>query len=274
MSDYYIRTPDNEASRGPFDVAKLQTLAEAGQVTENTLFYDESREEWIPIALNEDLKKQVFPPKERLSLKVGNVDRERHTDDERENNPNQRGLDVEDMLAAAEGETKDTKHLKKRARSFNKAASVACSGLALIFVLCAFTLIFPHYSIVSDLLREESYSQLLNYPFLIFGFFDLLLAIFLVLAMTETFPVLRGRAMINLGFMGYVGWVIQDPILIAAGTIGGLGIFAATIAKTYPSMLVSLACGIAGNGYLAYLALSGRFSGFFDAAQIPFFTGS
>jgi hypothetical protein len=46
MADYYIRTPEREESRGPFDASQLLTLAEAGQITENTLHYDESKEEW------------------------------------------------------------------------------------------------------------------------------------------------------------------------------------------------------------------------------------
>ena len=53
MLEYYIRTPEQDESRGPFDASKLRTLAEAGQVTENTLYYDEDKEEWIPMASNE-----------------------------------------------------------------------------------------------------------------------------------------------------------------------------------------------------------------------------
>ena len=45
MSEYYIRTPEQDESRGPFTVSKLNTLAEAGQVKENTLYYDEDKEE-------------------------------------------------------------------------------------------------------------------------------------------------------------------------------------------------------------------------------------
>ena len=70
MSDYYIRTPEQNESRGPFDISKLLTLAEAGQINPNTLYYDEEKEEWIPIALNDALRAQVFPEREKLSLKI------------------------------------------------------------------------------------------------------------------------------------------------------------------------------------------------------------
>ena len=77
MADYYIRTPDYENSRGPFDAAQLLSLAEAGQITENTLHYDENKEEWVPIALNEKLNALVFPEREPLSLR--SVEKKRGT---------------------------------------------------------------------------------------------------------------------------------------------------------------------------------------------------
>ena len=61
MSHYYIRIPEQDESRGPFDIPKLETLAEAGQINPNTLYYDVEREEWIPIALNDALRSKVFP---------------------------------------------------------------------------------------------------------------------------------------------------------------------------------------------------------------------
>ena len=114
MADYYIRTPDREESRGPFDSSQLLTLAEAGQITENTLYYDETKEEWIPIALNERLQKDVFPQREKLSLKVHQTSEEQ-ADPETESAPvEQEGLNVEAMLAAAEADTEETRHLKKK----------------------------------------------------------------------------------------------------------------------------------------------------------------
>ena len=50
MADYYIRTPDREESRGPFEASQLLTLAEAGQITENTLHYDETKKSGPPLA--------------------------------------------------------------------------------------------------------------------------------------------------------------------------------------------------------------------------------
>lgn len=274
MSDYYIRTPDNEASRGPFDISKLQTLAEAGQITENTLFYDETKEEWIPIALNEALKASVFPERKRLSLKAAEEASDvSHVDDEADPENSNR-LDVESMLAAAEGQTEETKHLKQKAQSFDKAVSLASSGIGLLFILSAACLIFPHYAIVKEFITEETYSMVLNYPFFVLGIFDLLMALFLFLAITEIYPLLRTRAMLTTGFGIYVGWSIGDPILMGTTALAGIGIFAATLAQTYSSMVVAIILGLAGNGYLAYLSLTGRFNGFFDITNLNLIQGS
>ena len=63
--------PDREESRGPFDAPQLLTLAEAGQITENTLHYDESKRgvdsHWSQY---QQLKAESFPRKrKKLSLK-------------------------------------------------------------------------------------------------------------------------------------------------------------------------------------------------------------
>lgn len=264
MPDYYIRTPDHEESRGPFDPPKLLTLAEAGQISENTLYYDETKEEWIPIALNEELKAQVFPQGEKLTLRVGKAVEAETTQDGAPAPEEQSGLNVEDMLAAAEGDTEETRHLKKKQKSFEKAAALASSGIGLMMLFSAVFLLMPHFTIVNAAIQEGAFSTIINYPFIVVGLFDFLMAVFLFLAVTEVYPVLRGRSMLTLGFGVYVGWSLGDPALIAASAAAGVGILLATIARSYPTMLIAMALGIGGNGYLAYLALIGRFTGFFD----------
>jgi hypothetical protein len=106
----------------------------------------------------------------------------------------------------------------------------------------------------------------LNYPFIIVGLFDFLMAICLFLAVTEVYPILRGRAMITLGFGLYIGWALGDPLIMVASTAAGIGILYATIAQSYSSMITATVLGIAGNGALAYLAFTDRFAGFFDSA--------
>ena len=263
MADYYIRTPDREESRGPFDASQLLTLAEAGQITENTLHYDETKEEWIPIALNEQLKADVFPERDKLSLKI-NQSKKASFDDAPEE---EGGLNVTDMLAAAERDSEETRHLKKKEESFQKAAALSTSSLGLMMMLSAVTLLAPHFSAINEAISGESVSAIFNYPFILLGLFDFIMAAFLFLAVTEIYPLLRGRAMLTLGFGIYIGWALGDPMILIAAAAAGFGIFYATIAQSYSTMIVAIALGISGNAALVYLSIIGHFAGFFDSVS-------
>ena len=268
--EYYIRSPEHEESRGPFTTAKLQTLAEAGQVSENTLIYDDSREEWVPLGKLEALRASVFPERQKLSLKP------RKSADTTEGSATGQGAsgddeagghDISEMLAAAEGDTDETRHLKKRERSFQKAVALAASGIGLMMVFSAVFLLMPHFGILNTLMEEERSLAIVNHPFVLVGLFDLFMAVFLFLAVTEVYPLLRARGMLTVGFGVYLGWALGDTVLMVSAAAAGLGIFAATLARSYPVMLLALCLGIGGNGWLAYLSLTGRFTGFFEGIE-------
>lgn len=265
MPDFYIRTPDNAESRGPFDEAKLLTLAEAGQIDANTLYFDEDKEEWVPIALNEPLKEKVFPKVKKLALKIGSPSEEttsKPIDDEAG------GLNVEEMLAAAEGDTRETKHKKALEKSKDKAASIATAGIGLVMLGTALTFLVPHLGVLNDTIGAETYASIVNYPFLMVGLFDFVMAIFLFLAVTEVYPAIRFRAAVGLGFGIYIGWALGDPILLGAWALGSVGMFVSTLSARYSTMLLALTIGIGGNAYLAYLALNGDLTGFFETTTL------
>ena len=271
MADYYIRTPDREESRGPFDSSQLLTLAEADQITENTLYYDETKEEWTPIALNETLISEIFPKRKKLTLKVApppekkvfaEIDSALEEEEEEE-----KGLNVEAMLAAAEADTEETRYLKQQDQSFEKAAELSSQGIGLMMLLSAVFFLMPHFSEVTKAFSNGSYSSLINYPFILVGLVDFVMAACLFLAVTEIYPLLRGRGMLTFGFGLYLGWSIGDPLIMAAAAAGGFGIFYATLAQNYPMMLLTILLGVGGNGTLAYLAFVGRFSEFFSGVH-------
>ena len=264
MADYYIRTPDREESRGPFDASQLLTLAEAGQITENTLHYDETKEEWIPIALNKQLKADVFPEREKLSLKIS--ESKNKTPEEEDISEEKEGLNVNDMLAAAERDTKETRHLKKKEQSFHKAAALSTNSIGIMLLLSAITLLTPHFTIINTAISEGNVGTIFNYPFIILGLFDFLMAVFLFLAVTEVYPILRGRGMLTLGFGAYVGWALGEPMIMIPSAAAGFGIFYATISQNFSTMIMASILGIGGNALLAYLAITGYFAGFFDSA--------
>ncbi len=296
MSDeYYIRTPDAEEARGPFTVDQLQSLAEAKKIDRETLCYNEETELWTELGHYEGLSDKVFPEKKKLSLKVKNDSpddkpKRRKKDDtkplgsgdalseeeqeaaaaameETEEEPEGDGEEdlpehsVEEMLAAAEGETEGTEHLKRREERQGAAAAMSLPGLGIIMLLSAVSMIFPYYPAIQTALEEEVYTQLLS-PLLIFGGLDLIVGIFLLLGVSEIYPIVRFRVAIGLGFWTYVFWAGGDPQLMYLAIAGHISVFICTMTLNIFFMMAGLALGILTFGSLAFLSVSGALSAF------------
>src|SRR5262245_3459894 len=101
--EIYIRNATETEARGPFNPQQVADLAEAGQVTAETLVYDASTEQWVSLNSDPILMAVVFPEKKKLSLKNKEI--------KSLNQPVEqtRAITVDDMLAAAEGRTVDTR---------------------------------------------------------------------------------------------------------------------------------------------------------------------
>jgi hypothetical protein len=265
MSEVYIRTPDRDESRGPFTESKLASLAEAGQITENTLYYDEDKEEWLPIGLNADLKAAVFPEREKLSLKMAE---RRRRDDEDAGEAGGKEISVEQMLADAGGVSMETRHRQEANRSAQRAAALSIPATGTMMLLSVVFLVIPHIEIIRVAVEESAYSRMLHHPFVVLALFDLLMGVLLFLTVTEVFPLLRARAALTAGFGVYLAWALGDPTLIATFAGAGAGLFLATVTRRFPVMLLAVLLGLAGHGLLAYLSITGRFDGFFEAAAI------
>ncbi|HEY5228616.1 MAG TPA: GYF domain-containing protein, partial [Opitutaceae bacterium] len=54
--EYYIREASENEARGPYNMEQLVSLAETGQVTIETLWYDAALEDWALIGNNDALK--------------------------------------------------------------------------------------------------------------------------------------------------------------------------------------------------------------------------
>lgn len=275
MAEYYIRTPDRDESRGPFTPAQLLTLVEAEQVDINTLYYDDFKEEWLPIATNPELKEKVFPKKEKLKLKIDKPeDAEEKPKTKKKDVKEKAKSTVSDMLAVAENDTKDARSKRKQEKSFERATFITSHGLCLIMLLSAATLLVPHIAIIKEITSDRNTSLILflNYPLIILGLLDLILSIYTYFGDRKLHPILRVRAMLTLGFGVYIGWALDDLYILLASASFGLGTLWSTLSRRFLPSILAVALGFGGSAVLAYLASSGYFNGFLENLRFDFFT--
>src|SRR5512132_2768686 len=99
--ELYIRNATETEARGPFNTQQVADLAEAGQVTADTLIYDATTEQWVAINANPELMAVIFPEKKKLALKAKEIKTLNKPDE------HAKPITVNDMLDAAEGKTED-----------------------------------------------------------------------------------------------------------------------------------------------------------------------
>ena len=93
--EFYIRAATENEARGPFNAEQLISLAENGQITAATLFYDATTEQWVEFGTNPELMALVLPEKKKLRLGTKEV---KTLNEQTESTP---PISVDEMLAAA-----------------------------------------------------------------------------------------------------------------------------------------------------------------------------
>src|SRR5471030_3169856 len=130
--EFYIRSPSETEARGPFNLEQVISLAEAGQVTAETLYYDAATEQWVAVGANAEVKLAVFPEKKKLGIKrdakVATLNKESDSD---------APISVNDMLAAAEGRTDDTKGKADPAIAMARCAKAGMWSAIVALILAA-----------------------------------------------------------------------------------------------------------------------------------------
>src|SRR5687768_16174789 len=116
--EIYIRNATETEARGPFTAQQVADLAEAGQVTADTLVYDATTEQWVALNTNTELMGVVFPEKRKLALKAKEIKTLNKAD------ADAKPISVNDMLAAAEGRTDETSDKKDPEIAMARAAKV------------------------------------------------------------------------------------------------------------------------------------------------------
>ncbi len=252
VSEYYIRQPEENEARGPYTVPKISDLIESDKANRETLYYDEEKEDWVPIVDNVNLRDVLFPEKQRLNLKAKEVANSLNQEDVAAP-----AVTVDEMLAAAEGKTEDTKHLTTKATSMERAAALSLPALGIMMLLSGIANVYPGISILQTVMDDKEYMLLLQHPLLILGVFDLFLALCCFLSVTDAFPLLRFRAMVGLGYFAYVFWAWGEMPQLIAVAAGSISVYICTMTLNLYLMLICAVAGIAGMGALAVLAFLG-----------------
>ncbi len=256
MAEYYIKKPDTDHARGPLTLEQLQSLAETNSIDHDTLLYDDLTEKWKPLAAYTELVHEIFPEKKSLTLR-----KDKDFAPENQKKAKEESLTTEKMLAAAKGETKETRHIGAAKESRQKAAGLSLPGLACIAMISAVAFLYPSMDILLFSGAEDiQLSTLLSSPFIIIGLVDLALGIFLFLGMADLFPLVRIRAALATGFLVYVFWAWQNLYFVAAACLVGIAFYIGTVASRYSWMLLALILGIIGSTFFAYAAFTGALS--------------
>jgi hypothetical protein len=240
--EIYIRNATETEARGPFTAQQVADLADAGQVTAETLIYDASAEQWVALSSNTELMTTVFPEKRRLSLKSKQIATLNKPIDDT------RPITVGDMLAAAEGHTEDTRGKSDPQVAMARAARIGMFGVLISLVAAAAAEILPH----TDTLVAMTPGKLLAHPLVALGVIDIILAILLALGMVTLYPFFRFRAALGLGLMGFIFYAQGDSIPFIAVTVGSIGLYLCTVVVSFFPALIAFAAAVGGMGMLAY----------------------
>lgn len=245
--ELYIRNATETEARGPFNVQQVADLAEAGQVTGETLVYDATTEQWVALSSNAELMASVFPEKKKLNLKAKEIKTLNRPDDAA------KPITVHDMLDAAEGRTDDTKGKSNPEIAMMRAARIGMIAGTTALVLAAAGEILPG----TDALMSMEVDKLIAKPLVLLGVADIALAVLLALGMVTLYPVIRFRAALGLGLMGFMFYAqgLSTPLIgVAAGSVG---LYLCTLCTSLIPALIAAIAAVGGMGLLAWFMIMG-----------------
>ncbi|MBC7365316.1 MAG: DUF4339 domain-containing protein [Undibacterium sp.] len=246
--EFYIRHASETEARGPFSLEQLVSLAETGSVTADSLYYDATTEQWVIIGDNPSVKAAIFPERKKLTIKA----KEHMPTLNKPKTDNSAPITVDDMLAAAEGRTTDTKDKLSGEFAAGRAAAVGMWSLVAMFLVSAAGSLLP----AVDVIMTMDPAKIAAHPLAILGAIDLVFAVILGLGMASLYPVVRFRAACGVGFFGLVFFLQADHAPLLAAVAGGAGLYLCTIFVSMLPVLVSAALGLGGLGYVAYHFIS------------------
>lgn len=244
--ELYIRNASETEARGPFSFQQVADLAEAGQVSADTLVYDAETEQWVTLSAKPEFMASVFPEKKKLVLKPKEINAlNKPADDAKE-------ITVNDMLAAAAGRTEDTKGKGDPEVAMARAARIGLFGAILTCAIAAVGEVLPGASVLTAFTPDK----LLVHPLVVLGGVDVALAVLLALGVVVLYPLVRFRAALGLGVAGFMFYAQGHAAAFGAVLLGSVGLYLCTIVVSILPALVAAAAGVAGMGLLAWQFLA------------------
>jgi hypothetical protein len=244
--ELYIRNASETEARGPFSVQQVADLAEAGRVDAQTLIYDAETEQWVELSAKPELMSAIFPEKKKLILKPKEFKSlNKPQEDAKE-------ISVNDMLAAAEGRTEDTKGKENPEIAMARAARIGMIGAIVALVLAAASEVLP----ATEVLTAFSPDKLIAHPLVVLGAIDVAVAALLSLGMVTLYPLVRFRAALGLGLVGFMLYAQGLGLPLGGLAVGCVGLYLCTVVTSIlPAIVVALA-GVGGMGFLAWFFIT------------------
>jgi hypothetical protein len=241
--EFYVRHASETDARGPYNLEEMISLAEAGSVTVETLYYDATTERWAVIGDNPAVKAGIFQEKKKLTIKaeetLGSINKPKAD--------NLAPITADDMLAAAEGLSDDTQHKRSGEIAASRAAAIGMWAIVVMFGLSSAGGMLPAVGVLMSL----DPIKIATNPLALIGAIDLVFAVFIGLGMMKLYPAVRFRAALGLGFFGLIFFIqgLHAPMLAAIA--GSVSLYLCTIFISMVPVIISAGVGITALGYLA-----------------------
>lgn len=214
MHTFYIRQPNEEEGRGPYNKEQLETLVIAGQINEESLYYVEEDQSWHLLREHPELSSRLFPKKMNMRVKT----RREIADPEGKEN-------LQDDFSRI---LKEDKVSEKRANNQEISSILLgtlpywCQIAAGISLLAGASLLRPHFSSLGEIF--SNFSMLWKQPAIGVGFLDVLVAILLLLGASSLSNFLRARFLGIAGIALLFWWTGHEFNHLAATVIASVGI--------------------------------------------------
>jgi len=165
------------------------------------------------------------------------------------------GMNVEDIIEAAEGNTEHLRVQMEEKAWKDRAAALSLPMLSGLMLLSGVSLVAGRSLVLYKLLIKGWGSHLFKIfeePMLLLGGIDIFLAIVIALAVTSVYPLIRLRLMIGLGYLGWLSiaeWLAGGELGIfqlLALVVFTFGAYICTITIRFSTLLLAGLCALTG----------------------------